>query len=92
MVNPFKTVWDYYEKSGVHRELPVMKRMMVEIPHVPLGVAAGVISVAAIYVKLNYFYDSGVGFQERYTVMRPGDPRLAKYRQDVINAEQLYGK
>lgn len=56
--------------SFLGTDLPWLKRMMVEIPHVPLGVAVMVTSIGLTYVYLNNFYEAGIGFQERYTGMR----------------------
>lgn len=89
LANPFKHIWTYWERSGVRRDLPVMKRMFLEIPHVPIGVAIATGSVIGCYVYLNYYFDKGIGFQMKYTVLRPDDPRIPLYRDDVINADKV---
>ncbi|KAJ1529556.1 hypothetical protein ONE63_006328 [Megalurothrips usitatus] len=84
-----RVTWSHSSTVFVDTDLPVMKRMFLEIPHVPIGVAIATGSVIGCYVYLNYYFDKGIGFQMKYTVLRPDDPRIPLYRDDVINADKV---
>ncbi|KAE8750117.1 hypothetical protein FOCC_FOCC003241 [Frankliniella occidentalis] len=73
-------------------DLPLLKRMMVEIPFLPIGSVVAVGSMVGSYVYLNYIFEEGIGFQKHFTVMRSDDPRIALYRDEVINAEKHASK
>ncbi|KAK3921678.1 ATP-dependent DNA helicase PIF3 [Frankliniella fusca] len=91
-VNPFRFIWRYLEQTGNRRDLPILKRMMVETPYLPIGTFVMLGSMAGSYIYLYHIFVPGVGLQKKFTVMRSDDPRIPLYRDDVINAEKYYSK